>query len=184
MSVTPNNLVFYSSADMATADGTTTGGAVNFASRIGFSDLASTQTVSVVSSSGSDTATTIAVSGRDSTGTIKTETITLSGTTIVAGTQSFQRLLQGTVGGTTPVGDVALISSTEVVSGTAQAAANTSGVTGPYITLQSGQGTSVALDDIVRITNNTPTGVEYQLRRIVAISTDTVTVNEDWSTVP
>lgn len=184
MSVTPNNLVFYGSADMPTADSTTTGGAPTFTTRPGFSDLAATGTVDYVSDSASDTAVTITMTGRDSTGTIQTETKTLTGTTAVAGSQSFQRLLEGVVGGTTAVGDVAAISHTAVESGTAQGAANTSGATGPYITLQSGQGASAAVDNIVLITNNTPAGVEYQLRRIVSISTDTAYVDRDWTTVP
>jgi hypothetical protein len=184
MSVTLNNIAFYGSANMPTADGTTTGGAVSFSTRIGFTNLASTGTVNYVSDSASDTATTLAVVGRDSTGTIQTETKTLTGTTPVSGAQSFQQLLSFTAGGTTAVGDIAAISNTAIVTGTAQSAANTSGATGPQIVLQSGQGASCAVDNIIRITNNTPSGVQFQLRRIVAISTDTVTVDRDWATVP
>lgn len=184
MSVTPNNLVFYGSANMPTADGTTTGGAVSFSTRIGFSDVAATGTVNYVSSSASDTAATITITGRDGAGTIQIETKTLTGTTPVSGTQSFQRLLQGATGGTTAVGDVAAISNTAVVTGTAQAAANTSGTTGPQITLQSGQGASCSVDQIIRITNNLPAGVNFQLRRIVALSGDVATVDKDWGTVP
>ncbi len=184
MSVTPNNIVFYGAADMVTADGVTTGAAVSFSTRIGFSDLAATGTVNYVSDSASDTAVTITTTGRDSTGTVQTETKTLTGTTPVSGAQSFQRLLSGVTGGTTAVGDVAIISNTAIVTGTAQSAANTSGATGPQIVLQSGQGASCAVEDIIRVTNNTPSGVQFQLRRIVAISTDTVTVDRDWSTVP
>jgi hypothetical protein len=37
---------------------------------------------------------------------------------------------------------------------------------------------------IVRITNNLPAGVANQIRRIVAISGDVISVNRDWGTVP
>ncbi len=184
MSVTPNNLTLYGSADMVTADSVTTGGAVTFSTRLGFTDLAAAGTVNYVSSSASDTATTITITGRDSTGTIQTEVKTLTGTTAVAGAQSFQRLLEGVVGGTTAVGDVAAISNTAVESGTAQGGGNTSGTVGPYITVASGQGASVLVGHIVLITNNTPSGVNFQLRRVVSISTDTVYVDKDWGTVP
>lgn len=184
MSVTPNNLSFYGSANMPTADGTTAGGAVTFSTRIGFADVTATGTLNYVSSSASDTAVIITETGRDGGGTIQTEARTLTGTTPVAGAQSFQRLLQGVVSGTTPVGDVAAISSTAVVTGTAQAAANTTGTTGPQITLQSGQGASCSVDQIIRITNNLPAGVNFQLRRIVALSGDIATVDKDWTTIP
>jgi hypothetical protein len=184
MSVTLNNLVLYGSANMVSADGVTAGGAVAFNTRVLFADLTATGTVDYVSSSTSDTATTIAITGRDSTGVIQTETKTLTGTTAVTGSQSFQRLLQGAVGGTTAAGDVAAISHTAVVTGTAQTAANTSGNVGPYVTLQSGQGASCAVGQVVRITNNLPSGVQFQLRYITAISGDQCFVNRDWGTVP
>jgi len=184
MSVTSNQIVLYGAADMVTADSVTTGGAVSFSTRLQFSDLAAAGTVDYVSSSASDTATTITITGRDSTGTIQTEVKTLTGTTAVAGAQSFQRLLEGIVGGTTAVGDVAAISHTAVESGTAQGGGNTATTVGPYITLQSGQGASAAIGDIVVITNNLPAGVNFQLRRIVSISTDTAYVDKDWGTVP
>ena len=185
MSVTNNQLVFYGSANMPTTDGVTTGGAVDFSKRVMFTDVASAGTVDYVSSSASDTATTLEVFGRDASGVLVNETKTLTGTTPVTGSQSFERLLEALAGGTTAVGDIAAISHTAVISAhTAQAAANTSGNVGPTITLQSGDGTSCAIGQVIRITNNTPTGANNQLRYIVAISGDVVTVNRDWGTVP
>lgn len=184
MSVLVNNLYFYGSANMPDGDGTTTGGAVSFANKLAFSDISPTGTVDYVSSSSSDTAATIAVSGRDATGAIQTETKTLTGTTAVTGSQSFERLLKGVAGGTTAVGDIAAISHTAVVTGTAQAGAAQTTTAGPTITLASGAGASCAVGQIVRITNNTPSGVQFQLRQIVAISGDVITVNRDWGTVP
>jgi len=185
MSVVAPDLRFYGSANMPTADGTTTGGAVDFTCRVMFNDLASAGTMDYVSSSSSDTAATITVTGRDSTGVIVSETKTLTGTTVVTGSQSFGRLLKGVTGGTTAVGDVAAISHTAVISAhTAQGGAAASSTAGATMILQSGDGASVSIGQIIRITNNTPSGVQNQLRYIVAISSDTVTVNRDWSTVP
>jgi len=184
MSVLTSDLVFIGSADMPDADGVTTGGAPTFSTLVTFADLSATQVLDYVSSSASDTATTIAVTGRDATGVIQTETKTLTGTTAVAGAQSFQRLLKGVAGGTMAVGDVAAISSTAIVTGTAQAATAATATTPATLTLQSGQGASVALDQIIRVTNNLPAGANFQLRRIIAISGDVVQVNLEWGTVP
>lgn len=184
MSVSPNNVEFYGSANMPTGDGTSTGGAVSFSTLVIFSDISPAGLLDYVSSSASDTAATLTVSGRDSTGVIQVETKTLSGTAKVSGSQSFERLLRGQAGGTTAVGDIAAISHTLVISGTAQSGANTSGITGPYIQLQSGQGASVAVNQIVRPENNSPAGVQNQLRRIISVSGDFAYVNRDWGTAP
>jgi hypothetical protein len=190
MSVNPSNLRFYGSANMPDVDGSTTGGAIDFAKKIFFYDISSTGTMNYVSSSASDTAATIALTGRDGTGVIQTETKTLTGTTVVTGSQSFERLLKGVAGGTTAVGDIAAISNTKVISAhTAVAAASTSGTVGPYMDLQTGDGASVAIGQIIRITNNLPVGVNFQLRQIIAINpdgshADRVAVNRDWGTIP
>lgn len=184
MSVLNSDIVFYGSANMPSVDGSTAGGAVDFTKRVSFTSLPSASTVDYVSSSASDTAATLAVTGRDSTGVLKTETKTLTGVTPVAGSQSFERLLQAVAGGTGAVGDIAAISHTAVVTGTAQAGAAQSASAGATITLQSGQGASCAIGQVIRITNNLPVGVNNQLRYIVAISGDVVTVNRDWGTVP
>jgi hypothetical protein len=210
MSVTPNQVVIYGSANMPEVDGSTVGGAVDFTKRVGFMDLTATGTVDVVSSSASDTATKIQVMGRDSSGTIQTPAaITLTGTTVIANafsSQSFQRLLAGVItggaiaglsnpGGTAAVGDVAVMQHTRTISGhTAQSgSANTSGTTPPLFKLQSGDGATVGalayagLGAIIRITGGTGSG---QLRMIAAqyasgaYGADIVAVNRDWGTVP
>lgn len=184
MSVLPSDICFYGSANMPDVDGVTTGGAVDTSKLIIFNDITPNGTMNYVSSSASDTAATITLSGRDATGVIQSEVKTLTGTTPVSGTQTFERLMKGVVGGTTPVGDVATISNTAVVTGTAQAGAAATSSASASVTLQSGQGASAAIGMIVRITNNLPSGVNFQLRRIVAISGDVVSVNRDWGTVP
>jgi hypothetical protein len=121
MSVLPSDLVFYGSANMPDVDGATTGGAVNTAILVGFNDITPSGTMNYVSSSASDTGVVLTLSGRDSTGVIQSEAKTLTGTTPVTGTQSFERLMKGVASGTGAVGDVACISNTAVVTGTAQA---------------------------------------------------------------
>jgi hypothetical protein len=210
MSVTPNQVVIYGSTDMPEVDGSTVGGAVNFANRVAFFDLPSAMAMDVVSSSASDTATKIQVSGRDSTGTVQTPAaVTLTGTTVIAsafGGQSFQRLLAGVIsggaigaltnpGGTTAVGDVAAMGHTRLIAGhtSAGGSTNTSGTTPPLFKLQSGDGATIGattyagLNLIIRITGGTGAG---QLRMISAqyasgtYGADTVAVNRDWGTVP
>src|SRR5689334_23297891 len=112
MSVKPNEIRFYGSANMPEADGVTTGGAIDFACKIVFNDITPNGLMDYVSSSASDTATTIAVTGRDATGVLVTETKTLTGTTVVNGSQTFERLMKGIQGGTTAVGDIAAIAHT------------------------------------------------------------------------
>jgi hypothetical protein len=189
MSVKPGDIRFYGSANMDDADGATQGGAVDMAYKITFADMAASGTMNYVSSSASDTATTIALTGRDGTGAIQTETKTLNGTTPVTGSQSFGRVLKGLTGGTTAVGVVAAISNTAVISShtAATGSANSTGITPALFQLATGDGASCNIGDIIRILNNTPSGVQYQLKEIIAVSgygTDMVAVDSDWSTVP
>jgi len=210
MSVTPNNIIIYGSANMPEVDGATVGGAIDLTKRVAFYDIPVTGAVDVVSSSAADVATKIQVMGRDGTGALQTPAaITLTGTTVIAnafGAQQFQRLLAGVItggaiaglvnpGGTAAVGDVAVMAHTRAIAGhTAQAgSANTSGVTPPLFKLQAGDGatigalTNAGLGLIVRITGGTGVG---QLRMIVAqyaagaYGSDIIAVNRDWGTLP
>ncbi len=200
MSVTPNNIVAYGSANMPEADGVVVGGAIDFTKRVAFYDITAAGTVDVVSSSASDTATKMQVQGRDSAGVIQTPAaVTLNGTTPVTGSQSFERLLcaviTGTItgtfpltnpGGTAAVGDVAVYAHIPVISAhTVQTgSANTSGTTPPLFKLQSGDGSSVSTGQIIRITSGTGAN---QLRQIIATTgygTDVVAVSRDWTTIP
>jgi hypothetical protein len=192
MSVVVSDLVIYGSANMPDVDGATVGGAVAFSKRLAFSDISPNGLLDYVSSSSSDTAVVITVSGLDASGVATSENKTLTGQTPVNGAQTFERILKAVASGTTAVGDVAAISHTAVVTGTAQAGAAATSTLPSRLRLQSGQGASVALGQIVRITNNTPTGAQYQLRYIVGIGTnvdpaassDDVYLNRDWGTVP
>jgi hypothetical protein len=185
MSVLKSQLRLYGSANMPDVDGTTTGGAPNFANKVVFQDITPTGTVDYVSSSASDTAATLQSFGRDSTGVIQNETKTLTGITKVAGAQSYERLLKGLAAGTAAVGDIAILSHTAIVSAhTAQSATAATSSVDAAITLQSGDGALSAAGDIIRITNNVPSGVQYFLREIISLSGDVATVSKDWGTVP
>lgn len=185
MSVLESDVTFYGSANMPDGDGATTGGALDTTKLITFSDVSPSGTVDYVSSSASDTAATLQSFGRDGTGVIQNETKTLNGTTKVAGSQSYERLLKGLAAGTTAVGDIAILSHTAVISGhTAQGGGAASGAVAAYIQLQSGDGAGVAVGQIIRITNNLPSGAQFQLRRVIRISGDFAYVNRAWGTVP
>ncbi len=198
MSVYASELNFYGSADMPEADGATVGGAVDFSKKVTFYDLTATGALDYFSSSASDTATKITLSGRDGTGVIQNETVTLNGTTQVAGSISFQRILYAASsgaggggplanpGGTTAVGDLCAMSSTRTISGhTARAgSADHTGTTPPLFYLQAGDGASCQIGMVLRITGGTGAN---QIRSIVATSgygTDVVAVSRDWSTIP
>lgn len=185
MTVLQSDVVFYGSANMPDIDGSTTGGALSTAKLINFNDITPSGFMDVVSSSASDTAATVTLTARDATGVLITPAaITLTGTTVVTGATTMERLMKGLLGGTTSVGDIAAFSHTAVVTGTAQAGAAATATSSANITLQSGQGASCAIGMILRFTNNTPAGVGVLLRRIVALVGDVAYVNLDWGTVP
>lgn len=204
MSVFPSDVAVYGSANMPEADSATIGGAVDFTKTCVFYDISASDTIDAVSSSASDTATKVQVRGRDTTGVVVTGTAaTMTGTTPVTNVGSLgtvERLIAAvTTGGaiaglsdptgTTAVGDIAVYRHTATLSArTAQTgSANSTGITPALVKLQSGDGASVSAGMIIRITNNTPAGVNNQLRQIIATSgygTDVVAVNRDWTTVP
>lgn len=186
---------------MPEADSATVGGGIDFTKRVEFSsDIAATTLYDAVSSSASDTATKIIYNGRDSTGVIQTETLTFNGQTKVNGTKTLERLLSGltsgatsafgltTPGGTTAVGDVALISHTLVISGhTMQTGSANATTSAPAVAkLQSGDGASCAIGMVLHTTGGTGSN---QIRRILAINpnslgADFVAVDRNWSTTP
>jgi hypothetical protein len=185
MSVLKSQLRIYGSANMPDIDGTTTGGAVTTSNKVVFADITPTGLLDYVSENSGDTAVVLTVSGRDSTGVIQTEAKTLTGTTKVAGSQSFERLLKVVASGTGAAGTTAVLSHTAVVAAhTATAGAAATSTLDATVSLQTGDGAAVAAGDIFRPTNNTPSGVNFQLREIINISGDVVSVSADWATVP
>lgn len=190
MSVVASDIVIYGAAVMPDDDSTADiGGGISGGSepliRLAFNDIASAGNIQAVSSSSGDTTQEITVTGRNSAGELISEAIALNGNTpVAASTQTdWERLLKA-VKDATCAGDVAVESATAVATGTAQAGAAASASAPASITLQSGQGSSAAIGMPIRITNNTPSGAQHQIRYIVAISSDVVYVNRDWDTVP
>ncbi len=185
MSVLKSQLRLYGSANMPDVDGTTTGGAFTASKKVVFTDITPTGLADYVSESASDTAVILTLSSRDSTGVIVTEAKTLTGTTKVAGSQSSERWLKVVASGTGAVGTCAVLSHTAIVAAhTAVAGAAATSTLDATVTLQSGDGASVFAGDIFRPTNNSPAGVNFQLREIISISGDVVSVSADWATVP
>jgi hypothetical protein len=203
-SVLPGDVSFYGSANMPEQDALTVGGAIDFTRRIDLSDITPAGTLDVVSSALADGSAVQCKYGvRDPTGAEQTVTVALNGQTPVLGSQSAERLLYGMLSGATAngpstaptgtaaAGDVALFAHTRVLAThTAQAASNSTVSTPALIRLQAGDGGAVAAGQIIRILNNTPAGVNFQLRRIIATSgyggglPDYVAVNRDWTVVP
>jgi hypothetical protein len=207
MSVLPSDIVAYGSANMPEADGVTIGGAIDITRRIAFYDVTPAGTCDVISSSASDTATKITVYGRDATGAIQNYTATLNGQSWVTGAQSFERLLYAAItgatangpvanpGGTVAVGDVALAAHAAVIPASSvttdatihtmqTGSANAAGVTPALAKLQSGDGASVAVGQLIWTKGGTGPN---QLRQIIAVAgygTDTVAVNRNWGTTP
>jgi hypothetical protein len=180
MSVLQSDLRFYGSANMQDITGTT-GGAVTFTTKVFFQDLTANVVPSVVSSASGDTAATLNIYSLSASGVIQNETITLVGTTVTAATLTAQRLMKGIAGGTTAVGDIAILGNKIISNHTMQA-----GSTSTTAVLASGDGSAanVAIGSIIRILNNSPAGVNFQLRTIIGISTDTVTVSRAWGVTP
>lgn len=184
-SVIENEVFFYGSANMPEDEVSTVGGAVDTSKLIFFNDITPNGLLDYVSSSASDTATIITATGRDATGVLQPEAKTLTGTTPVAGTQTYERIMKAVQSGTTPVGDIAAISHTKILSTrTAQGGSAAVGAVAPYIQLQSGDGASVLIGHIVRIPNNSPAGVNFQLRRVIRVSGDFAYINRAWTVVP
>lgn len=233
------------------------GKGIDLQTKVFFSDVVSGHTTDIVSSSASDTKVKIQSCGRDTAGVIQTETLTINGTTIVTGSQAYDRLEFGriaavttstnnplTAGGTTltvttaanlpasgnyyvqmgkeimqvtagqgtgsltvtrgvlgstatahanldniyllPLGDIALVDHTKIITNhTCQTgSANSTGTTPALAKLQSGDGASVSVGQIIRTQGGTGPN---QIRTIIAVTgygTDIVAVSRDWTSVP
>lgn len=95
MPVQPSEIIAYGSATMPEDDTTTNiGGGIDVTTRVVFTDIPSTGNVVVYSTDGGDTTQTVTVTGRDASGQIVSESLGLNGTTPVAGTQQFERILK------------------------------------------------------------------------------------------
>lgn len=203
MSVLISDLVYHGAANMPEADGALTGGAIDFSKRVEFEGTAISPTsqFQVVSSSASDTATKAQLMYRDSTGLPQTPAaVTLTGQTKVTMTAiAVERLLAGVVtggtiaglsdpGGTTAVGDVAIMATTLTISAHTMQAGSAQATTAnpPIAKLQAGDGAAVSVGMVLRTTGGTGPN---QIRRILAVNpnglgADVVAVDVNWDTLP
>lgn len=194
MSVIPSDIVIYGSANMPEADGVTIGGAFDSSKRADFFDISPNGTINVVSSSAADTGVKATYFIRDTTGATATVTTQLNGTAVVLGATTAERILAGVItggaiagianpGGTTAVGDCAIVANTKVLAGrTLQLGANPTGATPTLLTLQAGDGTGVSIGHIIRGLTGSGVG---QMRKIIAVTgygTDVVAVSGSYGT--
>ena len=101
MSVSASDIVVYGSANMPEDDSSTSGGAIDTATKVIFTDISATDSVECVSDNAGDTTQTITITGRDSGGNIVSETETLNGTSEVSTTQTYERILKITLNSST-----------------------------------------------------------------------------------
>src|ERR1700733_3992939 len=135
------------------------GGAINFARKVFFQDVTSPVVPSVVSSNASDTGgvggAKVTVYSLSTASVLQSETIAPNGTTVAAGTLTASRLMKALTITAAPFGDLAVLGNQLISAHTMQAASTTTA------TLQSGDGATVSIGTIIRITNNLPSsGVE------------------------
>ena len=158
---------------------TNIGGAEDNSVKYTFEDQASTTTMEVVSESASDTTQTLTVYGRNASGELINEVETLTGTTPVATTATFERLLR-VVKSATSVGAVAAMSTSNTRADTAQSAGAN------YLQLDSG---ASAVDgfytgEVLRIPSASGDGA-FQVREIVDYNgTDKKAYVRAWTTLP
>lgn len=94
MSIASTDLIVYGTANNPEANGVTSGGAIDTAVKMIFTDIAATDTVKFQSSNAADTMN-ITVTGRNAAGAIVSETKALTGTSLTgATTQTFERILK------------------------------------------------------------------------------------------
>ena len=92
MSVSGTDLVVYMAMNKPTNDTSLAGGGINSYIRATFDDPSSTVAINFSSSSALDVQN-VSVTGRDSGGSISSETITLSGTTTVSTSNTYETVL-------------------------------------------------------------------------------------------
>jgi hypothetical protein len=157
MAILLSDLKYLGSATMPDSDTPTNiGGAIAVATKIIFTEVSGL--FQAVSSAGGDTTQTVTVYYRDNAGTLSNEVKTLTGTSPVTYSASFERILKAIKSATT-TGDVCVEAQTAKRTGTAQAGDTVS------ITLDA---SASAVDDfytgmVIRLTGGTGSG---QIREI------------------
>lgn len=79
---------------MAESDSVTQGGAISTAIKMLFTDITTTDNVTIISTAGGDTTQTVTITGRLATGAISSEALSLNGTSRVVGATNFERILK------------------------------------------------------------------------------------------
>lgn len=94
MSVTAAEIIVFGAANMPEDNTSTTGGAIDATIKMLFTDIATTDQVTVISSNAGDTTQTVTIYGRNAGGTIVSEGLSLNGTNRVTGAVAFERILK------------------------------------------------------------------------------------------
>lgn len=111
MSVLAADIIIYGAANMPEDDISLTGGAIDTATKLLFTDIAATDTVKLQSTNAGDTMN-VTITGRDAAGAIVSEVKALNGVTLTtATTQTFERILK-VVCASTPAGTVTITRTT------------------------------------------------------------------------
>lgn len=100
MPIAATDLLPLGSADRPEDDTSSSGGAIDTGDRPSPCTLAANDTLEVLSSAAGDTTQNVTVTGRGADGAILTDTVLLTGTTLVAFTGTFERVLKVTMDAT------------------------------------------------------------------------------------
>lgn len=152
MAVSGADLVVYMAMNKPTNDSSTAGGDINSYIRATFDDPSSTVAVNFSSTSALDVQD-VSVTGRNSAGTITSETIALSGTTTIATSNTYERILtcvlsSGAAGVVTASGNG--------VNKLTDIPATESGFCRPFYDATASASTTKTLYDKVFVKNNNP----------------------------
>lgn len=93
MPIAATDILYHGSATMAEADSTVNqGGAIDTSIKMIFTDITTTDNVTVISDNAADNTQTVTVYGRDASGALVSEALSLNGTSRVTGAQLFERI--------------------------------------------------------------------------------------------
>lgn len=100
MPIAASDIVAYGSAVMPDSDATEEiGGAIALTKRVVFDDIVATDSLEILSSETGDTTQEVTVHGRNAAGELVSDSAVLNGTTPVAISQVFERILKATLDG-------------------------------------------------------------------------------------
>jgi hypothetical protein len=94
MSISASDIIYYASANMPENNTGASGGAIDTTSRVVFTDISTTDNITVISDAAGDNSQTVTIYGRDASGAIVNEALSLNGTSRVTGAQLFERILK------------------------------------------------------------------------------------------